>query len=444
VGFSLARHGALFAAVWIVVLLRSPRNTLWPSLINEDGAIMFKHYYENPGLENLWLPYAGYVSVMPDLVAFLGANLPPTWVGYAYMLVATASFAIACTAFHLPRFRRLLPSDDQRLFACLLLGLVPVGDAAIMRAVTYSFWPWLFVSILVCVVPGSRSRGVVCGEAILLALNACSSPVSILLVPAIAWRAGRGRTRLETTLFALVALVSIAYLVFVVDLGGGQGSLGYAIVHAIPAFGDRVGFEPVFSDRLRMELIWRGLHAIPIVVGWATLVAIGAWIATDPARRSAFVRERAVTAWMLYFIAALTGLALASRFGPAGLDYASAFHQRYFWIQQCLIFLAVATAAAHDPWLPRLLARPAWRRLAIAGGLSWLIAINALEAERLTAATLDGRAVADFLARIEACEAAGGCAEPVTLVREEDAINAFEIGRFRDRAGRSTAPAPAR
>ena len=429
--WSPTRQVALLACLWAVILLKSPDNTVWPSLINEDGAIMFKHYYENPGLENIWLRYAGYVSVMPDLMAFLGASLAPRLVAYTYMLMATAWFAIANSVFFLPRFRAFVPNDRHHGIVCLALVLLPLGDAALIRAVTYSFWPLLLLSILICLVPGSKKSPVVWTEFILLSLNACSSPVPVILLPVLGWRAVQGRSRLETSLFVAVCLISIGYLGLAVETGDAKRDILYTALHAIPAFGDRVGFEPFLSDRLRMEFIWRGLHAVPVVLGWTFLLSILGWIASDRATRAVFHRERVATFWGAYCMASLTVISIYSRFGPGGLEYASAFHQRYFWIQQCLVCLVIGIVAFSDTRLTRLLSHPKSRSALIVGCLSYLLILNLLDLGKTTGRWGDGRPVAAFLAKLEECEATGGCDAPVSLERDEDEINSFQIDRFR-------------
>ncbi|MFT5442791.1 MAG: hypothetical protein ACI8W3_001835 [Myxococcota bacterium] len=429
--WSRSRQFGLFACLWAVILLKNPYNTFWPSLINEDGAIMFKHYYENPGLENLWLQYAGYVSVMPDLMAFFVASLPPSLVAYTYLLLATASFAIAYSAFFLPRFRAFIPNDRHRWIVCLTLALLPLGNSALMRAVTYSFWALLMVSTLICLVPGSKKSPVVWTEFILLSLNACSSPVSVILLPLLVWRAIHGRTSLETSLFVAVCLISIAYLGLAVETGGAKGDILYTALHVIPAFGDRVSFEPFLSSRLRMEFIWRGLHAVPVALGWTILLLILGGALSDRATRAVFQRERVAALWGSYCIASLTVISIYSRFGPGGLEYTSAFHQRYFWIQQCLLGLVIGIVVFSNTRIAHLLSQPRSRRVLIAGCLSYLLALNVLDLGKTVAGSGDGRTVAAFLGKLEECETTGHCVEPVSLERDWDPINSFQINRFR-------------
>ena len=95
--------------------------------------------------------------------------------------------------FAMPRFRKMLASDSARVGVCLALALLPIGNAVVMRTVTWSFWPWLLGSVLLCAVPSRPGKVGLVIETSYLALNACSSPVSIILLPHLGWRSLKAR-----------------------------------------------------------------------------------------------------------------------------------------------------------------------------------------------------------------------------------------------------------
>lgn len=268
-----------------------------PAFWAEDGAQFFSEQISRGGLDVLLTPYAGYLHVIPRLIALLYAPLPFTVVPLLYavtaVVVALGLFSIVLSE----RLSWLLPTPRARAVAFVLLCVSPVLSEVYGNIANLIFvgGVGLFL-IALCDDPTSRVGRVV--EVLVVALLATSGPVVVLLLPVIIhrwWRVGRSAQS------ALVAAVAIAGAVIQAIIyasssrttpGGGSVELAVRAVVERVAGGWLFGFSSQFHPD--------GGPLLPTVVTSVWLVA--AFVVT-----MAVLRWDAAAPW--FSLLALTGAA---------------------------------------------------------------------------------------------------------------------------------------
>jgi hypothetical protein len=116
------------AAVLFLCLTRVPH--LWSAgeFVAEDYSVFFAAAWTHDFPRSLFQPYAGYFHLLPRLLAELWSVLPLIWQPFAYAASGLAINAIILSAFYLPCFRPVLPSDAARLVIVALLAFAPNAE----------------------------------------------------------------------------------------------------------------------------------------------------------------------------------------------------------------------------------------------------------------------------------------------------------------------------
>ena len=286
-------HALLIALIASSYIIRTPSVLMHPPLFNEDAFVLFNHYYNRDAFGPWLVEYAGYVSVGPDLLAFVASMFPTSWAPHVYLWMALGVSASTLSLFYLTRFRALLGSDAARFLTCLVLALLPLGNGALFRSLTWCFWPLLLASALFCLVPGPKRPGT--GEFSLLLVNSWSSPLSTLLIPLYLWRLRGSRDVVERLQFISLVVAALAYLASIaadslpasmvttvqLPATGHSRDIAYAVRHTLPAIADRVIFEPLFTNRVRVGANARGFHFAVVTIGALVVLVATGLVARD-------------------------------------------------------------------------------------------------------------------------------------------------------------------
>lgn len=183
--------GVMFALCVAALLLKSPDAFGNPQFWAEDGAVFFQQQQPAGGAAAWLQPYAGYLHVLPRLVAWLATFVPLAVVPavYAYLSLAVNAVCVASLA------QRLLPS---KLALAALAGVLLVPTSGeVFGTLTNSQWFLQFFLLAWCFLPGGP-RHVALRTALALAVlvAALTGPFSLLLaalhalalVVALVWR----------------------------------------------------------------------------------------------------------------------------------------------------------------------------------------------------------------------------------------------------------------
>ncbi|HVC97567.1 MAG TPA: hypothetical protein VND64_28050, partial [Pirellulales bacterium] len=143
---------AIFVAVMSIFFWKADKVYLRPPLFFEDGRELFAYYFEHREPSSILRSYAGYVSLAPNIVGYVGGWLPVRWIPRTYSFCALFANSLACVLFYAKRFRPIVPSDTARATICLFLALMPLGDVAVLTLAMYMLWPLLIVLFLALLV----------------------------------------------------------------------------------------------------------------------------------------------------------------------------------------------------------------------------------------------------------------------------------------------------
>lgn len=395
------RARILFAVAFVftclVTFFQSRSLFLHPPLYCEDG-LFFTHYYNHRAWRELFWFYNGYVSLIPNALAFMVRAFPATFAPYLLSGWALVMGGVSYALFALPRFRALLPSDRARFLCCVLLALWPLGDFAMAHSGVYSLWHLLLVLVLLALVPAPRCTAVEVLLLLVQLLIVMTHPLSLLLVPVWGMTLVRERHVFARVSAALLIAAALAYYA----VGIQHRSHAWFSLDAATRTGFvlavRVFLEAVALARIPDELQASGMRTLAIVLG--ATIGLGAMAVAFVFRRRFSRTERRVLLVLLYLILSITFVSVVTRALPA---VASKWAQRYFYIQHFLflfgvMFMVHRLAAA---W------RWTWGRIALAlvPVVAWCVFLIGYNRYAWwTEVPRDGARVADFLRRVEAAE----------------------------------------
>lgn len=428
----------VLAAVAAVHFFREPASYLLPPLSYEDGRDFFAFFYNHREPGAILRFYAGYVSLIPNLLGYLVLALPTLWVPRALAAVPGVLVTLACALPYLT-LRPLLPGRVWRLGTCLTLALLPVANRLFLSSLAYSIWPLLLLLVWGSLARPPTTVGAAGLRLLPMAALICSHPLSVALAPVYglrAWLSGRvggggepeqqlgGEARagrISALYHGLLVAVAVLYQLFWVERGGVDPPAVWESVGRTLAFtAERVVFATVFGDAAALAL--RRAEAVLWIYAAAVLV-LAVVVAIAVRHRRCLDRARVgVLLILAYLVLAFTGLYVLGRSpGLEILQAGAAF--RYFWVQRLLFAtaLAVLAGAVLDPQAPGRLSRPRMSTLPRTG-LLWLLfvalaVLNFQNGDRYRSPRRQGHVMAAFVQGVVRQETTGDGEVDATLPR---------------------------
>lgn len=319
-------------------------------MIGEDWWILFEGHLWGRDAGKIVSHYAGYVSLVPQLIGWSTAWLPAAGQVHALAFAALLIAALSLGWLASPRFAALLPDPRGRAFVALLLVLFPLGDAPLLCATMYAHWHLLWVVCLMTVAATPRTPQGRAGELLLAALCAWSHPLAVLCVPlflARAWWRGPGIERRHCLALALLPLI---YLTIGLD-GSGSATLRAGAWH---------GFVPLWTNSILPSLTlgpgraaWWHAHDLPFALLAVPFIALG-WVCLR------LPDLRALRATSALLLAAALAISLATALSRwAGQQRLLVASPRYGYVPALLLLT----------WSSVVWLRAAGQRVRLAGAL---------------------------------------------------------------------------
>jgi hypothetical protein len=303
VAYAAATSVSLAAANWQKVSA--------PYLVAEDGPIFIEDNLSY-GIGSLFVPYAGYLHMLPRLIVWVGSIFPLesqpaalVWITLG-LLSVTLYFIGAWTSW------------AERIAVAAFFTLAPMGGY-LMYSPTNLHWFTGLALALLAVHPAPRPAKV-SGQVLLIlmaTLAALSGPFAIITLPAMIWRAWHSRTRFEIILAlsqAIAAIAQISVLTLAAHPPATPGIargplLPWVADFALGLFGKTViwspGQEVLWGTILAGELLllfisslffWRGgqpgLTRLLWMLAFAALFAAAGWARSSGTSRSWLGGER--------------------------------------------------------------------------------------------------------------------------------------------------------
>ena len=194
-------------ALAALLFLRRPDALLNPQFWAEDGNLFFAEQFY--GQAWLFEPYAGYLTLIPRLVAKFADLFPVALAPLLYNLAALVLASGCCAWFALPCFRHLVRDDKLRILACLMIALMPAVGTILLNLSNIQWYLPLWCG-LVCLMPFPRGKT---RWALLLVylLFLFSSPLTFIFLPIWLLRAGfvRADRKASLTMVAVHGIYAI-------------------------------------------------------------------------------------------------------------------------------------------------------------------------------------------------------------------------------------------
>jgi hypothetical protein len=298
--------------VVFALVARRPDVLVHPQLWAEDGNVFFGDVTAFGPIATLLRPYAGYVHLVPRLIADAGSLLPLDAVPLFYVMVSYLVAGCCCSLFALATFRFAIRSDRLRACVCLVLALAP-NSTELIGNIANLQWYLAFAVFLIIAIPKNRSatwsRTKQTAIALAVFVSAATAPVCLLALPfalaRVRDRGGAGRA--IAAAFALASIVQVwtfARAPHPTPAHASFGALAIGLVVATALRGEVVPLAGTwYAQWLSMD------HVLPCSL--AILAATAALVAAVLVRLEPAERVRVVA--LLYLAVASVLMALSLR-----------------------------------------------------------------------------------------------------------------------------------
>ena len=174
-------RGVGLALLALVIFSRSPDVLLNARFFAEDGQIFYQQAHELGFLPSIFLPFAGYLHLLPRLIAGIALWLPIYFVPLFFNLVALAVQYVTALYIFSPRMRNIGPFSVRVVVAVLYLGLPHIGE--VWGKLVNSQWQMAVLAFLILIAAPPESRFGSWFDGIALSMGALTGPFCILLLP---------------------------------------------------------------------------------------------------------------------------------------------------------------------------------------------------------------------------------------------------------------------
>jgi hypothetical protein len=311
------------------------RGLHYAALPYEDGSILLQRYYQELSPSSWLDTYAGYVSVLPNVLGSLVCRLPVQSIPRAMALTAWLLMFLAVTRFLRRGFGAVAPVR-VRAVACASLACLPIGDAmmsTMLMTAQFSLLLWLYLVVLYPRPASGIGKWLDC---VLVALLTWSHPLTVLALPLSLLRLREPRAR---AMAATHVLAAASYLIWGRQ-PGTEFLWSQLWTQALPLLLVRVGFDPFFGSTTKAWL-WEAAQAWLAFIAGATiltLLVLGC--------RAAWPRwHRPTRGFLLAFAGLVLANAAATLLTRRGDFAADMWGHRYVFIACAGLVFAVVLAA---------------------------------------------------------------------------------------------------
>jgi hypothetical protein len=295
----------------------------------EDGQIFFAQAH-NCGLAAFVEPYAGYLHLIPRIIAALLEPFSVTAAPVLYAAAALLVHVVMLTPALSARLDWIIPGQMLRavLFA-LLCHMPPLWE--VLGNIANLIFVGGISLLLLMLSDDPQSGGGRVGELAAVAALGLSGPLIVFFVPWFAWRWQRTRSRHS---LAVVAVAVVAALVQgVVFLLSDRETPGGSLVFLPRVWVERIGASWLFGDVDRPNLPWWIVFLVALV--WC----IGAVMITV-----VVLKRTAMALWLLHFTL-LAAPVLAYGYMPPPNSW-----QRHFVVSMAIVIVLLVAVIGARQW----------------------------------------------------------------------------------------------
>lgn len=397
--------GLLFVVMLTILqLTRQAGVPATDSIWAEDGRVFLSDALEENSIVLLFRPLAGYMHLVPRILAGIAAMLP---LGAAALVFSVGpAIIVSCLGLYsIVAFREVVPSLWARVAIGALVGLLPASATESANNAANLHFYLVFGAIAALFHQPRSWAGTIIGSSFAF-VAATSDPRTALLLPLGLWTLSRGTQYRKVISLALLVGLLLQALVLVASFGFGidpttglsEPQFDQSRLDHIPVlYGVRVVSHLIVGDRW-IVAAWDGLGNWLAVAGLAGMVAVVVGVVLRPPIRSIGLLMLGYSVAYFSFQAMAWG---TSALWPYGGGWAG--NSRYLVVPQLLLVLAAGLLLDH---LARERGAP-WRGVLI----GFFVAIFAIVVLHLRVEIIrsDGPRWSTAVARARAtCERTGG------------------------------------
>jgi hypothetical protein len=195
----------------LLVVQRQPGVPATDSVFAEDAMVFLQAAWVGDALTAISEPYAGYLHLVPRLIALLVAPLPPVAAAAALTWLSSAVLVLL-SVFVVWVARERLPSLGVRIALGASVPLLPVALVEGLHSATNLHWFLLYGCFWALVAPAtSRARAV--AQGVVACAAVLSDPLAALFIPLLLIQVKRGRSGVGIAVAFCVATLLQAFAV---------------------------------------------------------------------------------------------------------------------------------------------------------------------------------------------------------------------------------------
>jgi hypothetical protein len=292
--------GGFLIIATTVQLLRQTGHHVWDTVWAEDGRVYTTDALTHPALATIGRGYAGYIQVLPRLVA-LGTRVVPADRISTYLAVSAALITSALGLVVIRSTHGWIRSWPIRLCVGAMLVAAPVFYFELNATVANLNWPLLAATFWV--VASRRERGGdVALRVLVVALAALSTSVAVVLLPGALVVTAMRRRRADVVVCAAFVAALAVQAVADLSTSPAKPAPGWTVAYVAKAFAAR-GLGSLAIGERWIPHLWLA-HPDLLMVGSTLLVvgvAVVAIVATPTPRRrpSSASGQGGLWSWLL-------------------------------------------------------------------------------------------------------------------------------------------------
>lgn len=345
--------------LWLVIcalmFLRRPDSLTNSQFWAEDGVVFFTQQITAGFINSVFQPYAGYLHVIPRLIAFAASFFPLQWAPFIYDSTALLLCSLCCTVFAGPWCRNLLRSDGLRVTSCLIVATGLQYGSELVGVVANVQW-FLAVAAIVLIFSNKRENAPAVqwiALSLIAVLIGLSAPETFVVVPFLVWQTIRyqnwRRMLPAVMLTALFVQLWLAHATSAVG-SGMQLNISDAFLTTVVALISR----PVTASLLGHSYLIHNPDKVLLAIWTFVLIAVSVWLAL---LSSSVHGQRRRTLWGACYIgvaAAFVPVIARNFIGMFGSMYGLVHvaGERYFLLSAAMFVFLVAFSI--EQWITKV------------------------------------------------------------------------------------------
>jgi len=209
--YTRSKHLGLILGLVACLLLKNFTLFQAGQFVSEDSFFFYATAYNKSWIGSVTTPYAGYLHVLPMILAELLWNVPFQVLPWVNFLVALCLSTFLLSWLYTPYCRRLIPSDAHRFTCVILIACTPFQPNLGMLLGLHWYLSFFLGVFLLSDLPEKPLY--VCIGGCIVVIAAWSSPASIVLIPFAIHRCWTLKTKNAHYIPLAFAAASIAYIV---------------------------------------------------------------------------------------------------------------------------------------------------------------------------------------------------------------------------------------